>query len=148
LIIEDVKSIDPSEARNLLASNASVEEIKSRIRAEDRAVSVRGNLRLDNEIFQLINIIVTPSSNKSVLDANISGPISGPRKKATNNVNDVAGHITLSLFLMDGKEVGEGSLSMNDIEHIDNYKISIYSFPGRGWQVWPSVGVESLAGFK
>jgi hypothetical protein len=29
---------------------------------------------------------------------------------------------------MDGKEVGEGSLSMNDIEHIDNYKISIYSF--------------------
>jgi hypothetical protein len=92
LIIEDVKSIDPSEARNQLASNASVEEIKSRIRAEDRAVSVRGNLRLDNEIFRLINIIVTSSSNKSVLDANISGPISGPRKKANNTVNEVAGH--------------------------------------------------------
>jgi len=132
LIIENIKSINPCEARNLLASNASIEEIKSRIRTPNRAVSVRGNLRLDNEIYRLINIIVTSSGNKSILEADVLGPIASPEKKSTNGVKAIAGNITLTLSMIDGKEVGEGSLNLNDIEHIDIYKILICSFPCRG----------------
>jgi len=131
LIIENIKSIDPCEARNLLASNASIEEIKSKIRTPNRAVSVRGNLRLDNEIYRLINIIVTSSGNKSILEADVLGPIASPEKKSTNGVKAIAGNITLTLSMIDGKEVGEGSLNLNDIEHIDTYKILICSFPCR-----------------
>ena len=132
LIIENIKSINPCEARNLLASNASIEEIKSRIRTPNRAVSVRGNLRLDNEIYRLINIIVTSSGNKSILEADVLGPIASPEKMSTNDVKAIAGNITLTLSMIDGKEVGEGSLNLNDIEHIDIYKILICSFPCRG----------------
>ena len=141
LNIENVRSIDPAEARMLLQSNASIEEIRSRIRAENRASVVRGNLRLDSDVYQLINITAAPSGNKSVLDADLSGPIAGPGapgpeagssaggagEGAGEGKGEGAGHITVTLSVVEGTEVGEGTLNLNG-----DYVVSLYQFSGRG----------------
>lgn len=134
LNLESIRSADPAEARDLLASNTSLEEIKSRIRSENRSVIMRGNIRLDNNIFQLINIAVTSSGNDSVLDADVVGPVAGPgARSALGNSADLAGHVTVTISIVEGIEVGEGTLVMNGPDYSGTYELSLdYPSPGRG----------------
>lgn len=134
LNLESIRSADPAEARDLLASNTSIEEIKSRMRSEDRSVIMRGNIRLDNNIFQLINITLTSSGNDSVLDADVVGPVAGPGSKSVSvNSANLAGHVTIAISIVESTGVGVGTLVMNGPDYSGTYELSLnYPSPGRG----------------
>jgi len=56
LNVETIRTLDPDEARRFLASNMSIEEVRSQTRAEDRDMISRGNIRRNNDGYWLIDI--------------------------------------------------------------------------------------------
>jgi len=134
LNLERIAPVDPTEVRRLLASNTSLEDIQSMIRTEDGSVIRRGNMRLENSIYQLVNITVFLSGNRSVLDASIAGPIGGPRFRAgQSNVISVAGHTTLTISTVGGNEVAEGTLVMDIPDYRGTYQVLLNQHTqGRG----------------
>jgi hypothetical protein len=129
LNLERIRSIDPSQARDLLASNTSLEEIKSKMRAEERFVITRGSIRLDDDIFKLTNITTTSSGNSSVLDANVVGPVAGPRfRSRSSNSANLAGNLSATISIVDQIGVGAGTLTMNGPDYSGTYELSL-SYP-------------------
>jgi len=136
LNIESIRPIDPAEARRLLESNASLGEIRSSLNAEDNVPAISGNMKLNNDIYRLINITVASSGNNFTLDANVAGPIAGPRS-GPNKSNASVGHTTIKISSTDNMESAEGTLIMNDSEYSGTYRLLLEQFPGRG----PRVGL-------
>jgi hypothetical protein len=132
LNLESIRSVDPSQARNLLASNTSLEEIKSRMRYEAQTVIMSGSVRLDNDVFKLANITTTSLGNGSVMDADIVGPVAGPRyRSGSGNLARLAGKIYATLSIVDEIGVGAGTLTMNGPDYIGAYELSL-SYPSTG----------------
>jgi hypothetical protein len=136
--VETIRAVDPAEARRLLESNISLGEIRSSLGAGDKVPVTEGNMKIENDIYRLINITVTPLGNTSTLDASVAGPIAGPRSRSALNKPDAnAGHTTISISSAGGIETGEGTLVMIDPEYNGTYSLSLErQFPGRG----PGVG--------
>ena len=126
--------LNPAEVRKLLESNASLEHIQSTIRTDDGSAVRRGNIRLDNSIYQLTNITVTPSGGGSVLNAGIAGPVGGPRFRAGQSTAiSVVGYTTLTISMLGGKEVAKGTLVMSSPEYSGTYQVLLdQQAPGRG----------------
>jgi hypothetical protein len=134
LNLERIISTDPTEVRRLLSSNASLEDIQSSIRTKDAACVRRGNIRLEDGIYQLTNITVVPSGIRSVLDAGISGPIDGPMFRADKSSTiSASGHITLAISEAGFKGVAEGTLVMDSSDFRGTYQVKLdQQSPGRG----------------
>ena len=49
LNVETIRTLDPDEARRFLASNMSIEEVRSQTRAQNKDAILRGNIRLNNQ---------------------------------------------------------------------------------------------------
>ncbi len=71
LNVETIRTVDPNEARNLLASNMSLEDVRSQLRAGKKDEVLRGDIRLNNDSYRLIDIILASSGNKSTLKASL-----------------------------------------------------------------------------
>jgi hypothetical protein len=132
--VESIRPIDPAEARRLLESNISLGEIRSSLWAGDKVPVTEGNMKIENDIYRLINITITPLGNTSTLDANVAGPIAGPRSRSALNKPDAnAGHTTISISSAGGIETGKGTLVMIDPEYNGTYSLLLErQFPGRG----------------
>jgi hypothetical protein len=132
LNLESIRSVDPSQARDLLASNTSLEEIKSKMRSEERFVIMRGSIRIDNDIFKLTNITTTSLGNGSVMDADVVGPVAGPRfRSGSGNSAYFAGKISATLSIVDEIGMGAGTLTMNGPDYSGAYELSL-SYPSAG----------------
>jgi hypothetical protein len=137
LNVENIRPIDPAEARRLLESNISLGEIRLSLRAEDKVPVREGNMKIENDVYRLINITVTQLGNTSTLKAIVAGPIAGPRSRSALNMPDTnAGHTTISISVAGGVETGDGTLVMNDPEYSGTYRLLMErQFPGRGSRV-------------
>lgn len=135
LNVETISTVNPDEARRLLALNISLEEVRSQVRAGDRNVIRKGNIRLNNDIYQLIDIVIKPSGNRSILEANVASPRSGsdPEDETTT-----VGHTVLTVSIVDNTEVAEGYMVIDDSKYNGTYNLSLKEHPGRG----PRAGLQ------
>ncbi len=129
LNVETINTVDPDEARSLLALNISLEEVRSQIRAGDRNVVRKGNIRLNNDGYRLIDIVIKPSENGSILEANVASPWSrsGSEDEATT-----VGHTVLTMSMVNNMEVAEGYMVIDDSKYNGTYNLSLKEHPGRG----------------
>lgn len=134
LNVETIMTMDPIDARRLLASNISPKEIRSQARAGNRNMIQRGNIRLNNDGYRLIDIVLKSSGNRSILEASLASSIS------TSNSGDkssTVGHTVLIISEVDDMEVAEGYLTIDDPKYSGNYSLSLNEWSGRGPRAGP-----------
>jgi hypothetical protein len=129
LNVETIWTVDPDEARNLLASNMSLEDVRSKARAGERDAILRGTIRLNNDSYRLINITLASSGNKSTLEASLASPSSrsGPEDKAA-----IVGHTVVTISVEDELKVAEGYVVIADSKYSGTYSLLLDEQPGRG----------------
>jgi len=129
LNVETIWTVDPNEARNLLASNISLEDVRSQARAGDRDAILRGNIRLNNDSYQLINITLASSGNRSTLEASLASPSfrSGSEDEAS-----IVGHTVVTISVVDELQVAEGYVVIADSRYSGTYSLLLDEHPGRG----------------
>jgi hypothetical protein len=134
LNVETIMAVDPNEARRLLASNISPKEIRSQVRAGNRNVIQRGNIRLNNDGYRLIDIVLKPSGNMSVLEASLASSMSA---SGSGDMSSSVGYTVLIISGVDDMEVAEGYLTIDDPKYRGNYSLSLNEWPGRGPRAGP-----------
>ena len=120
LNVVTIWTVAPVDARELLASNLSLEDMKSKLRASDKDVIFRGNMRFDNDSYQLTNISLLYSGNQSTLEASLAGPtaVSG-----SEDLTSIAGHIVVTILAEDEIEVAQGYVTINDSRYHGTYSL-------------------------
>lgn len=134
LNVQTIMTVDPTEARRLLASNISPKEIRSQARAGNRSMIQRGNIRLNNDGYRLIDIILKSSGNRSILEASIAGSMIA---SDSGDTSYAVGHTVLTISEVDNMEVAEGYLTIDDSKYSGNYSLSLNECPGRGPRAGP-----------
>ncbi len=129
LNLETIRTVNPGEARRLLASNISLEEVRSQARAGERDVVRRGSMRLNNDVYMLTDITLTSAGNRSTLEANLAS--SGSRSDSGDAASAV-GHMVVTISVIDDKEVAEGTLIIDDSKYRGTYSLLLNERPGRG----------------
>jgi len=129
LNVETIRTLDPDEARRFLASNMSIEEVKSQTRAEDRDTISRGDIRLNNDGYWLVDITTMSSGNRSRLEASIASPISG---SGLRDAASTVGHVVLTRSMVDGIEVTAGYMVIDDSKYRGTYRLLLNEAFGRG----------------
>jgi hypothetical protein len=128
--VETIRTLDPDEARRFLASNISIEEVRSQTRAEDRDTISRGNIRLNNDGYWLIDITMMPSSaNRSTLEASVASPRSG---SGSRDAASIVGHVVVAISMVGGIEVTEGYMVIDDSKYSGTYSLLLNESLGRG----------------
>ncbi len=118
--IESLRPVEAMNIRKLMASNMTLEEIRTEIRKEEGDVTYHGVLRIGDDIYRLDNIFITPTGNKTDLNANVSESKFG---SAQNNTSIIVGHLKASLIEDGEKEVSKGVLLMKSGKYIGNYRV-------------------------
>jgi len=129
LNVEAIKSVDPAEARRLLALNISLEEVKSQARASERDVILRGSIRINNDSYRLIDITLAPSGNRSTLKASVASP--GFRSGSEDEAS-IVGNTVVTISIIDEITVAEGYLAINDSKYSGTYSLLLNECSGRG----------------
>ncbi len=123
IIVECLMPVEPRRVQKLLASNKSLEEIRDTIGSEQGEAVYRGNMKLDEIIYPLMNIRIAPfSDNISILEADVSKPNQDP---ALINEIEVVGHIQMTIEPSEGGNTGKGEIQMNDSHHFGMHAIII-----------------------
>jgi hypothetical protein len=138
--IESLRPVEAMNIRKLMASDMTLEEIRTEISKEEGDVTYRGILRIGDDIYRLDNISITPTENKTDLNADVSESNFG---SAQNNTSIILGHLKASLIEEGGKEVSEGVLLMKSGKDVGNYRVLLDPRPWkgelRGWGPGPEV---------
>ena len=124
--IESLRPVEVMSIRKLMASNMTLEEIRTEIRNEDGDVIHRGVLRIGDDVYRLDDISMASRENKTVLDANVSLPKFG---YAQNNTTTIIGHMNVSLRGEDKKVVSQGILLMKSGKYLGDYKVLLDGQP-------------------
>lgn len=130
--VELIKDVDPAYLRDLMTSNKSIEDIEEGLNAKEGATSLRGNLRINESSYSLLNIRFMPSKdNATALDADIAllylKP--APGEIMRHNASDktaIAGHIEVAIAPSEGGLVGKGELIMGSDEHSGKYVVLLH----------------------
>jgi hypothetical protein len=125
LNVETIRTIPPAEARRLLASNMSVEEVRSLARSGDRRTILRGHIRLNDDFYRLIYIALTSSDNGLTLKANVA-------KSAPGDVASSVGHTVVTISLPDDLGIAKGYVVIDDLKYSGNYSLLLNECPGPG----------------
>ncbi len=129
LNVETIWIVDPDEARNLLASNMSLEDVRSQARAGDRDAILRGNIRLNNDSYRLINITLAFSGDKSTLEASLAIPGS---RSGSGDAASIVGHTVVTISVEDELQVAEGYMVIADSKYSGTYSLLLDEHPSRG----------------
>lgn len=127
--IESLRPVEAMNVRKLMASNMTLEEMRSEIRREEGNVTHRGVLRIGDDIFRLDNISMTPKGNKTDLNAEVSEWKFG---SSQNNTSIIVGYMNASLIEEDGSAVSHGILSMRSEKYVGTYSMLLYFQPWKG----------------
>jgi hypothetical protein len=114
IIVECLMPMEPRRVQKLLASNRSLEEIKHEIGGALGEAIYRGNMKLDEKIYPLVNIRIAPlADNASILKAEVAKPVHDP---APHNEITVVGYIRMIIEPSKDEKgmVGTGELQMNN----------------------------------
>lgn len=125
LNMETIRTMRSDEARRLLASNMSIEEVRSLARSGDRSTILRGHIRLNNDFYRLTDLTLTASSNGSTLGANVAGSGSG-------DVASTLGHTVVTILVADDLGVAKGYMVIEDSMYSGNYSLLLNKCPGPG----------------
>jgi len=116
----DTKKIPPAFARDLLKENRSLNEIREEISKSDAPTTTRGGMILGDRRYILTNINQTFDGNCSVLDADLL-----EFERMMRGAEDrTIGHITIKSYEMNGGQVGEGNLTLNEGDQSTSYKLT------------------------
>lgn len=126
LNVQTIRILDPGDARRLLESNISLEQVKSETRSGDRDEILRGSLRLNNDTYRLVDIKLESSGNISTLEAGLASP------KSTLGSEEMVGSALMTISAVDDIEVAEGYVVINESNHSNNYSIFLEKIYGRG----------------
>lgn len=129
LNVETIRTVDPAEARRLLALNISLEEVRSQARAGDGDVIRRGSIRLNNDSYRLTDITLTPSGNRSTLEASVASLRSG---SGSEDAASIVGKTVVTISVVDDIEVAEGYVVINDSKYSGTYSLLLNEISGRG----------------
>jgi hypothetical protein len=127
--IESLRLVKAMNIRKLMASNMTLEEIRTEIMKEEGEITYRGVLLIGDDIYRLNNISMTPTGNKTDLDANVSESKFG---SAQNDTSIIVGHLKASLIKEGGKEVSQGVLLMKSGKYAGNYRVLLDPQPWEG----------------
>jgi|WetSurSiteA1Bulk_404760.scaffolds.fasta_scaffold13740_3 hypothetical protein len=125
LNVETIRTIPPAEARRLLASNMSVEEVRSLARSGDRSTVLRGHIRLNNDFYPLTDITLTSSGNGSALKASVA-------RSGSGDVAYAVGHAVVTISATDDLGVAKGYVVIDDSKYSGNYSLALNECPGPG----------------
>ena len=120
LNVEIIWTVDPNEARNLLASNMSLEDVRSQARAGKRDAILRGDIRLNNDSYRLINITLASLDNKSTLKASLASPSS---RSGSADAASIVGHTVVTISVVDEIQVAEGYVVITDSRYSGTYSL-------------------------
>jgi hypothetical protein len=129
LNVETIWTVDPDEARSLLASNMSLEDVRSQARAGERDAILRGNIRLNNDSYRLINITLASSGDKSTLEASLASPGS---RSGSGDAASIVGHTVVTISVEDELQVAEGYMVIADSKYSGTYSLLLDEHPSRG----------------
>ena len=127
--VETIWTVNPNEARRLLASNMSLEEMRSLARAGERDVALVGDIRLNNDSYRLTDITLESSSNGSTLEASVSNQSSMSGQEDTASI---VGRASLTISAADGVNAAEGYLVIDDSKYSGTYSLILNEFAGQG----------------
>ena len=116
----DTKQIPPALARDLLKENRSLDEIREEIAKSEGNTTTRGGMILGDNRYILVNIDQTFNGNSSVLEADLVEFDFMPR----STEGRVTGHITVNTREVNGVQVGEGNLTLNDDGESTSYRLT------------------------
>ncbi|MFB3766353.1 MAG: hypothetical protein ACE14P_14055 [Methanotrichaceae archaeon] len=116
--IESVRPVEPTSITKLLASNKSLDEIRNEIRMQEGNITNRGVMRLDDDIYRLVDIKMTSAGNRTVLDAGVAKP-------PTAQYNGImkVGRINVDLIRENTAKVSQGILDISDYKYNGSYKV-------------------------
>ncbi len=132
LNVETILTLDPDEARSLLSSNLSLEDIRSRLGSGSRNTILRGSFGISNDSYRLVNVTIESSDNKSTLSASLAG---------SGGQAEIAGHIFMAISA-DDLEIARGYAVIEDSRYRGTYKIELERQGGRGY-MWGMQSRES-----
>ncbi len=123
IIVECLMPMEPRSVQKLLASNKSLDEIRKAIGSEQGDAIYRGNMKLDEKIYLLMNIMIAPyEDNISILEADVAKP---NQDAALIDETAVVGHIRMTIEPSEGGNMGKGELLMNDSYHPGMHSVFI-----------------------
>jgi len=114
LNVEAIKTIDPDEARRLLSSNKSLEEVRSQVRESNRDTILRGSIKLNNDSYRLINITLTSTNGRSIIEANIARP---GFRSGSGDGQSAVGHASVTVYDEGEIKMAEGYLIIDDSKY-------------------------------
>lgn len=125
--IESLRPVEAMSIRKLIASNMTLEEIRTEMRKEEGDVIHRGVLRIGVDIYRLGSISMAPEGNKTVLDADVTLPEFG---SSQNNTTTTIGHLNVSFSREDAEVVSQGILLMKSGKYSGDYRVLL---DGQHW---------------
>jgi len=129
LNVESLCPLEPVQVWDMLATNKSLDEIRSNIQTKKCVTAYRGGLMLDREVFALINIVISPSiDNSTTLNADVS---ESRNHSAESEGNDAAtlGRLSLKISPSDGGIVGKGDLELDGSKKAGKYSVLLDMMP-------------------
>lgn len=122
--VETLRPVEAMNIRKLIASNMTLEEIRTEMRREEGDVIHRGVLRIGVDIYRLGSISMVPEGNKTVLDADVTLPEFG---SSQNSTITTIGHLNVSFSGEDAEVVSQGILLMKSGEYSGDYRVLLDS---------------------
>lgn len=116
LNVETIRTVRPEEARRLLASNVSIEEVRSLARSKDRNIVLRGRIRLNNDFYRLTDITFASSGKGSTLRANVA-------RSGSEDVISAVGHAFVTMLAGDDAGIAKGYMVIEDSKYSGNYSL-------------------------
>ena len=127
--VETIWTVNPNEARRLLASNMSLEDMRSLARAGERDMALGGDIRLNNDSYRLMDITLESSVNGSTLEASLSNQSSGSGQEDTASI---VGRASLTISAVGDVNAAEGYLVIDDSKYSGTYSLFLNEFAGQG----------------
>lgn len=118
--IESIRPMDPVDARKLLSSNMTLEEIRAEMMKNKGDVIHRGVLRIGDDVYRLDNITMIPKENITIVDADVNEVRFGSQ---AGNATSIVGHLNAAIARDDGSNVSQGILDMNSSDYRGKYKV-------------------------
>lgn len=120
LNVENLLPLEPMFVRSLMSSNKTLEQIREEIKTSGGEIVQRGSMRLDQSMYCLINIELTPSSNSTTA---LQADVVDPGQDSNLNNTAIVGRIRATISPLEGEVIGKGWLEMNDSTHKGRYTV-------------------------
>jgi hypothetical protein len=118
--VENLIPLEPMFVRGLMSSNKTLEQIREEIENKGGAIVQRGSMRLDQRMYSLTNIELTPSSNNTTV---LQADVVDPGKDSNPSDAVIVGRIRATISPRDGEVIGRGWLEMNDGSHAGRFEV-------------------------